>query len=282
MPEPLGTMRRFESKMVLITGAASGIGAAAATRFAAEGASLALCDLRADALSTFAETLQLDTARLFTRPVDVSDDTALCRFVDDAASHFGRLDVLVNNAGIGAFGHIDEITPATWRQVMSVNLDAVFFACRTALPHLRASRGCIVNTASISGLFADPGLVAYNTAKSALVNLTRNMAVDHATDGIRVNCICPGGVATPMVRSHMKDAQLMADYATLVPMARLGSAEEMAAGITFLASRDASYITGTALVLDGGVTAMTGQPNFDVRYRERGWDQAIFERQANS
>ena len=265
---------RFQDRVVAITGAASGIGAAAAARFHAEGARLALCDVDEDRLRASSEQLAGDDRVLLSR-VDVADGDAVTAWVHEAATAFGGLDVLVNNAGIGSFGHVDEITPEAWRQTFAVDLDAVFFASRTALPYLRQHGGCIVNTASISGLFGDPGLVAYNVAKAGVVNLTRNMAVDHASDGIRVNCICPGGVATHMLRSHTRDEKIMAEYAALVPMGRVGTPEEMAAGIAFLASDDASYITGTALTIDGGVTAQTGQPNFDRLYRERGWDKTI-------
>jgi meso-butanediol dehydrogenase/(S,S)-butanediol dehydrogenase/diacetyl reductase len=274
MTEPLGSMRRFEDKVVLITGAASGIGAAAAQRFAAEGAKLALCDLNEAPLRASAA----DYKDALLRALDVSDEPSIAGFVRAAAAQFGRLDVLVNNAGIGCFGHVDEISVEAWRRTMAVDLDAVFFASRAALPALRESRGAIVNTASISGSFADPGLVAYNVAKAGVINLTRNMAVDHAGDGVRVNCICPGGVGTPMLKSHMRDDAIMEEYAQLVPLARIGAPEEMAAAICFLASRDASYITGVALAVDGGVTAQTGQPNFDRLYRERGWDKKILAR----
>jgi meso-butanediol dehydrogenase / (S,S)-butanediol dehydrogenase / diacetyl reductase len=272
MTEPLGAMRRFEGQTVLVSGAASGIGEAAAKRFAAEGAKLALCDLQAERLEALATSLATE---VFVRAVDVSDGEAYAAFVDAAAEHFGRLDVLVNNAGIGCFGHVDEITPEAWRRTMSVDLDAVFFGSRAALPHLRRTGGSIVNTASISGLFGDPGLVAYNVAKAGVVNLTRNMAVDHAQEGVRVNCVCPGGVGTAMLRAHTRDAAIMEEYARLVPIGRVAQPEEIASAMAFLASKDASYITGHALVVDGGVTAQTGQPNFDRLYRERGWDKKV-------
>jgi meso-butanediol dehydrogenase/(S,S)-butanediol dehydrogenase/diacetyl reductase len=264
---------RFQGRVVAITGAASGIGAAAAARFRSEGALLAVCDLDEDRL--LASSGDLSSDQMFVRRVDVADGNAVTDWVNEAAAAFGRLDVLVNNAGIGCFGHVDEITPEAWRRTLAVDLDAVFFASRAALPHLRKTRGCIVNTASISGSFGDPGLVAYNVAKAGVVNLTRNMAVDHASDGLRVNCISPGGVATHMIKAHTRDEKIMAQYAELVPMGRVGTPEEMAAGIAFLASDDASYITGISLTIDGGVTAQTGQPNFDRLYRERGWDRDL-------
>ncbi len=268
-------VRRFEGMVVAITGAASGIGEATARRCAAEGAILALCDLSEDALAQMVTRTGIAESARTLRAVDVSDIDAISSFIDDAAQSLGRLDVLVNNAGIGCFGHVDEITAEQWRRTMAVDLDAVFFGSRAALPYLRTAGGCIVNTASISGLFADPGLAAYNVAKAGVVNLTRNMAVDHAGEGIRVNCICPGGVGTAMLKSHLRDAAIMEDYERLVPMGRVGTADEMAAGIAFLASSDASYITGTTLTIDGGVTAQTGQPNFDRLYRQRGWDKKI-------
>lgn len=278
MTEPRGSMCRFAGKIVAITGAASGIGAAAARRFASEGARLALCDLQEDRLRASTAELGLAPSDLFVRAVDVSNGEAVEAFVRDAAGVLGGLDVLINNAGIGCFGHVDEITPAQWRKTLAVDLDAVFFGSRAALPFLRESRGCIVNTASISGAFGDPGLVAYNVAKAGVINLSRNMAVDHAREGIRVNCICPGGAGTAMLKAHMRDDVIMEDYAALVPMGRIGTPEEMAAGIAFLASADAAYITGHALTIDGGVTAQTGQPNFDRHYRERGWDKKMLAR----
>src|SRR3954447_13116404 len=221
---------RFEGRVVAITGAASGIGLATARRFAAEGARLALCDVRLEQLQAAIADLTLAGADLTVSAVDVADGEAVTAWVNEAARRLGRLDVLVNNAGIGCFGHVDEISPEAWRRTLAVDLDAVFFGSRAALPYLRESRGCIVNTASISGAFGDPGLVAYNVAKAGVINLSRNMAVDHATEGVRVNCICPGGVGTPMIKAHTRDEAIMDEYARLVPMGRVGTAEEMAAG----------------------------------------------------
>jgi meso-butanediol dehydrogenase/(S,S)-butanediol dehydrogenase/diacetyl reductase len=263
MTEPLGSMRRFEGKVAVVTGAASGIGAAAAERFLAEGAFVAGCDVNGDALADRFAQFGVPGDRVLTQAVDVADSAALAAFIHAAAVRFGAIDVLVNNAGIGSFGRADELPVEAWDRVLAINLGAAFHGSRAALPYLRKSHGCIVNTASISGLFADPGLLAYNVSKAAVVNLTRNMAVDHAAEGIRVNCICPGPVGTPMLAPLLADPGVTAQYATLIPLGRVGTAEEMAAAILFLASRDAAFITGTAMVIDGGVTCQTGQPNLD-------------------
>lgn len=266
---------RFDGTVVVVTGGASGIGAAMVRRFVREGARIAVCDLNGEALDELRGQLDVSDKDWFGASVDVASAQSLQRFVDDAVDALGPVNVLVNNAGIGCFGHIDEIAVEAWERTFAVNVDGVFNGCRVALPYLRETRGCIVTTASISGLFADQGLLAYNAAKAAVVNLTSTLAVDHAADGIRANCICPGAVATPMIRAHTRDDEIMAEYATTIPMARPGTPGEIAAAAAFLASSDASYITGIALVVDGGVTAQTGQPNFDRLYRARGWDRKI-------
>jgi len=259
---------RFEGKVAVVTGAASGIGEATARRFASEGASVVVADLQQEAAERVAGELG-DLAAPYT--LDVTDLAAVEAMMADAAERFGQIDVVFNNAGISSFGRVDEIDIEEWHRVIDVDLNAVFYGCRAALPHLRANGGgAIVNTASISGMFGDWGLPAYNAAKGAVMNLTRALAADHARDNIRVNAVCPGGVETAMTDGLVNSRRAQVQYERLVPMARMGIADEIASAVAFLASSDASYITGHGLVVDGGVTAVTGQPNFTA-VAERWW-----------
>lgn len=255
-------MTRFQDKVVIVTGAASGIGLAAARRFAAEGAILSLSDIALDKLEEHGRSLGLAADRLLVSQVDVSKPVEIEAMIAATIARFGRLDVLVNNAGVGAFGYVTEVTPETWDRVIATTLSSVFYASRAALPHLFETRGNIVNTASVSGLHGDVGFAAYNAAKGGVVNLTRAMAIDHAADGVRVNAICPGVTETGLTAWMHDHPAIMQGFADRLPGGRMGTPDEMAGAILFLASDDASYITGANLVVDGGLTAATGQPYF--------------------
>lgn len=243
-------------------GAASGIGAAAARRFAGEGAAVVILDLNGEAAAAEAASIRAAGGKAVGRAIDVADETQVTQAIATTVEEFGRLDVLVNNAGIGSFSRVDLLSTEEWRRVFAVDLDAVFFACRAALPHLAKTRGCVINTASISGLAGDYGFAAYNTAKAGVINLTRTIAIDHAAEGVRANSISPGYVATPLTAVLQQDDRIGQAYRKLIPLGRPSVPDEQAAAIIFLASDDASYITGANLVVDGGLTAATGQPNF--------------------
>jgi meso-butanediol dehydrogenase/(S,S)-butanediol dehydrogenase/diacetyl reductase len=254
---------RFDGRVVVVTGAAAGIGAACARGFVAEGARVVLGDVDARGAADLAR--ELDGGRGVAAPfeVDVSDAAAVEALVAAAVTRFGKLDAIVNNAGIGSVGQAPDLALDDWRRTLAVDLDSVFYGCRAAIPRLRAAGGgAIVNTASVSGLGGDYGLAAYNAAKGGVVNLTRSVALDHAHEGIRCNAVCPGATETPLSRGILENQALFAEFGRLIPIGRIARAEEVAAAVLFLASDAASYITGVMLAVDGGLTAATGQPNF--------------------
>jgi meso-butanediol dehydrogenase/(S,S)-butanediol dehydrogenase/diacetyl reductase len=251
---------RFDGKVGLVTGGASGIGAATARRLASEGARIMVADLNEDLGRQVAKDLGDETAF---RATDVADRAQVEALVEATIAHCGGLDILFNNAGIGSFGETPDMDPEQWHRVIEVDLHSIFYACRAAIPHFKAAGGgCIVNTASISGLGADYGFAAYNAAKGAVVNFTRTLAIDHGKDGIRVNAVCPGPIATPLASILIDNEKIRALYDEAIPLGRVGEADEVASVVAFLCSDDAAYVTGQALAIDGGLTSHTGQPNF--------------------
>jgi len=251
-------MERYWSKVVVVTGAASGIGEATARRFSREGAMVVLADRDAATLQRVAADLPEDRTRV--QVVDIAKSADAEGMIAAAIDAFARLDVLVNNAGVHLAADPVDIDDDQWRRVMGVNLDGVFHGCRAAIPHLEKTRGSIVNTASVSGLGGDWGSSAYNAAKGGVVNLTRALALDLGRRGIRVNSVCPSLTRTAMAADATADAELVARFEQRIALGRICEPHEVAAVIAFLASDDASFVTGINMPVDGGVSASNGQP----------------------
>ena len=252
-------MDRFTDKVAIVTGGGSGIGAAVAARLVQEGARVVLAGRTQAKLAETAAALG-DENQVRWCVTDVTVLTDLEALVDFTITAFGRLDVLVNNAGYGdRMARITDIDPAYWHKVFDTNLHSVYYASRAAMPHLIQSKGAIVNIASLSGVGGDYGSNAYNAAKAGVINLTRALALEHSADGVRVNCVSPGFIVTPMQDNTPEFIRQA--WADVIPLGRTGNAEEMASVVAFLASSDASYVTGHNIVADGGLTSHTGSPN---------------------
>lgn len=251
-------MNRFTQKVVVVTGAGSGIGEATAKRFAREGASVVLVGRNEDKLTRV--HAQLHGEGHLVRATDVADLSDVEALFKEVASHFGRLDVLVNNAGIVKSGKVTELDVQDWKALMSVDLDGVFYCTRSAMPALIASKGNIVNVSSVSGLGGDWGMSFYNAAKGAITNFTRALALDHGADGVRVNAVCPSLTRSELTQDMMDNEALMAKFKERIALGRPAEPEDIGDVIAFLASDDARFVTGVNLPVDGGLSASNGQP----------------------
>ncbi|WP_295978349.1 SDR family oxidoreductase [uncultured Variovorax sp.] len=252
-------MQRFKDRVVIVTGAGSGIGEATARRFSQEGASVVLAGDTLDKLERVARDLPKE--RTLVKVADVSSFEQVQALVDATIERFGALHVLFNNAGIAVEGTVTQPPLEDWNRIMAVNAGGVFHGCRAAMPHLVRSKGSIVNTASVSGLGGDWAMGFYNASKGAIVNFTKALALDHGKDGVRVNAVCPSLTFTPMTEDMKSDSALMAKFAERIPLGRGADPSEIAAVVAFLASDDASFVTGVAMPVDGGLMASNGQPD---------------------
>lgn len=255
-------MGRLDGKVAAITGGASGIGEATVRRFVAEGATVAFCDRDGERGQRVAAELTAAGGKVAFTQADVGTEAACLAFVTGAAQTFGRLDILVNNAGIRKYEKVEEASAASWNEILSVNLMSYAFCAKAAVPIMRGNGGgAIVNIASVRSVVAGGGNLQYDTTKAAVAGLTRGLAADHSAEGIRVNAVGPGPIFTPFHARRLETSgQTLESYneraAQGTMMKRPGRAEEVAAAILFLASDDASYVTGALLFVDGGMTAM--------------------------
>lgn len=251
-------MDELKNKVAIITGAASGIGRAAAELFASEGASVIAADVIDEAGQQLADELSRTQRICSYVHADVSKESDVEAMVHLALAQYGRLDVLFNNAGVeGDQAPTADATFENWERVIGINLRGVFLGCKYGIQAmLRTGGGAIVNTASVAGLVGFAGIPAYAASKGGVVQLTRTAALEYATQGVRVNCVCPGVIDTPMVQRFTRgDPTAAAQMAAMQPVGRMGQAREVAQLALFLASDRASFITGAAIPVDGGYIA---------------------------
>ncbi|WP_447065864.1 SDR family NAD(P)-dependent oxidoreductase [Vibrio alginolyticus] len=249
-------MRGLKNKVALVAGSANGIGLAIAKRLYEEGANVALADWNEEQLANAVEGF--DKQRVSAHSIDVSDPEKVAALISDVVTRFGKLDILVNNAGVHVPGSVIEGSVEDWKKISGVNIDGVVYCAKFALPELLKTKGCMVNTASVSGLGGDWGAAFYCASKGAVVNLTRAMALDHGADGVRINAVCPSLVKTNMTNGWPQD--IRDKFNERIALGRAAEPEEIASVVTFLASDDASFINGVNLPVDGGATASDGQP----------------------
>lgn len=247
---------RLEDKIVVITGSGSGIGRYCAFEFAKNGAKVVVADLNKNGANETVKQIQAKGGVAVTFKVDVSKPESVRELADFTLKTFGKIDVLVNNAAIQINKTVDDMTFEEWNLQMTINVGGVFLCSKQFLPHLRKTKGNIVNMSSVNSFFVEPMCAGYCATKSAIVGLTKAMAIDHGHEGVRVNCILPGyidaGLAEGYFQAQPDPEQARIDAGKLHALWRIGKPEEVGRAAVFLASDDASFVTGSSLVVDGG------------------------------
>jgi meso-butanediol dehydrogenase/(S,S)-butanediol dehydrogenase/diacetyl reductase len=255
---------KLKGKVAIVTAGGSGIGAATARRFAREKASVVVADLSGTRASAVAGAIAQEGGNAQWLKMDASDPEGVRAAIQLAMDNWGRLDVMFNNAGMGTVETLEAMALETWNRTLAVTLTSAFLGIKYSLPIMRGQgSGSIVNTASISGTAGDYGMSAYNAAKAGVINLARGAALENAKYGIRINCVCPGAINTRVSQVlGGNDVEGFKRRLAQNPVGRIGEPEEIANAVCFLASDEASFITGATIVVDGGLTAHTGLPPF--------------------
>ncbi|MCL9667732.1 SDR family oxidoreductase [Rosenbergiella epipactidis] len=251
-------MSRFTDKVVVVTGAGSGMGAATAKAFVNEGAKVVLVGRTEEKLKKVAA--ELPAEQVLIAPTDIADSHAVSALAAHVEQKWGDVDILVNNAGVVVQGLAHELSVDDWDKQMGTNLNGVFYMVRAFVPGILKQKGNIVNISSVSGLGGDWGMSFYNASKGAISNFTRSLAMDYGQHGVRVNAVCPGMTETEMTAGITSDTQALDKFKDRTPLQRPGQSEDIAHAVLFLASDQASYITGVNLPVDGGIHASNGQP----------------------
>jgi meso-butanediol dehydrogenase/(S,S)-butanediol dehydrogenase/diacetyl reductase len=255
---------KLENRVAIVTAGGSGIGAATARRFVQDGASVVVADISGRRAEEVASAITASGGKAVYIKMDASDPEGVQSTIQLALDTYGRLDIMFNNAGMADAAPLDETSLESWNRVLAVTLTSTFLGLKYCLPIMRRQGGgAVVNTASVSGTGGDYGLSSYNAAKAGVINLTRAAAIENAKFNIRINCVCPGAINTraAQILGGKRADEFRQLQAKAHPLGRMGEPEEIANTVAFLVSDEASFITGAAIMVDGGVTAGTGLPN---------------------
>jgi len=256
---------KLDGRVAIVTAGGSGIGAATARRFTQEGASIVVADISGKRAEEVTAGITANGGKAVPIKMDAADPEGVQATIKLALDTYGRLDIMFNNVGQAMVAPLEEITLENWNRVLAVNLTSTFLGIKYSLPIMRKQgKGAIVNTASVSGTRGDYGISSYNAAKAGVINLTRSAALENARYNIRVNCVCPGGINTRAVQmlGKEKEEEFRRVQGEAHPIGRMGEPEEIANTVLFLASDESSFITGEAIVADGGLTTHTSIPSF--------------------